>query len=788
MNRLIIISLTSILFLSGCGPINMLTRLKKTPREYSENYPIEGIKAPKGEQHKKAWVVYSDRSGGAAFVNPGGKIQSRDIDFGDAFLVIAQKRGYLQLIKYKAENVKNNNLSERKKAEYVGWVHNSRLLLSPTSVTDIRSGLKDKMITAIVDTIAIMQSDRFFKEADSVRVFSTPNLSDTSGCVGLHEIIYVLKRSVDGENSLISRSPDIDADKAKEQIVGWIPNVMLENIGRQLFVQSRLADGLPQPATLKYSPLIRAHHTDDSMVAFTSGVCMPVIDKSENRVYNIDGEPISYHQGGEIKSDLTHINVLFAIESSTKLAQQYPILLNVIQNLRTLFVSAEYRFGAVVDVGYKLERVNLTTDYTLLADSLTALANQVVNDEKNVVKPWSALAGSVEMVRNYGSQTNLIIVIGDKGDAQTESAPVELAKRLSALNCRLIGIQLYASQENIYNNFVLQLSSLIDEYAAYRTKEKRRITLFADQTCRDNVFRELSRNFYALNYPLASMSQGGVIFPEKGELIQAEVISPAIDSVLTQIRADNMLLSSSIENAFFTVGNTKDKYDSSLTEKLKLPTTALNTDFKKLYDGKWPVWYDVRQRITMPDSMMQYKLMLSDMELERLKTSLEALCAKEVDVKDTSKKKSQKSKNLCKYLEKMEQMTDYQMQALAAMQDSVEMNTVYVSTRKVRKHLYKLYMSELTQCRVCRKSNRQLKQGTLSQAHEQIFGAPSNSPLLGGILVGELKRSKMLPDNELEQLILYFKARKEEIDQKCNDQKITSSAHSYYYIDTELLP
>lgn len=757
------------------------------PREYSENYPIEGVKAPKSEQHKKPWVVYSDRGDHAAFVNPGGKIKSAEVAFAEPFLVIGTKGEYLELIKYKAENIKNNRFDERKKAEYVGWIHRSRLLLSPTSITDIRSGLKDKKITAITDSIAIMQPKRFFKEADSVHLSHTPNLSDTSGCIGLHEIVYLLKRSADGANSLISRTPDINTEQAKEQIVGWIPNVMLQHIGNQLFARTSLTDGLQQPSTLQYSPVLRAHNTD-STVVFDSGLCLPVIDKSDNKVYNIEGEAISYRQGIQLKSDLTRINVLFAIESATKLSQQYPILLNVIQNLRTLFVSAEYRFGAVVAVGDKLERIDLTADYTLLADSLTSFANQIAKSKKPALRPWSALNGSLGMLKNRGRETNLIIVIGDKGDAQSEFAPIEMSQKLSTLNCRLLGIQLYASEENSYNNFVLQLGSMIDEYASYRTKEKRRIILFADQACQANLFRELDRNFYTLDYPLASMSQGGIVFPEKGELIPAEMLSPVIDSLLTQIRSDNALLSHSIDRAFLTVGNTKDKYEVALIRKFGLSTTGLNQDFKQLYDGKSPVWYDARQKVTMPDSLMQYRLLLSESELERLKTSLEALSAKEVDVKDLSKKRSKKSKDLCQYLEQLEQMSGNQIQEESATQDSVKMDTVYVSTRKVRRHLRNFYLSELSQCRICRKSKKQLKRSTLSQAHEQIFGAPSNSPLLDRISVGELKRKNKVSDKDLEHLILYFKARKEEIDQKCNDQKITSSVHSYYYIDTELLP
>ena len=45
MKRFMIVWCVAI-FVSGCAPVNRLTRLHKLPREYSANYPIEGIRAP----------------------------------------------------------------------------------------------------------------------------------------------------------------------------------------------------------------------------------------------------------------------------------------------------------------------------------------------------------------------------------------------------------------------------------------------------------------------------------------------------------------------------------------------------------------------------------------------------------------------------------------------------------------------------------------------------------------------------------------------------------------------
>lgn len=67
-----------------------------------------------------------------------------------------------------------------------------------------------------------------------------------------------------------------------------------------------------------------------------------------------------------------------------------------------------------------------------------------------------------------------------------------------------------------------------------------------------------------LDYPYASMTQGGFLFPEKGETLSPELFTGAVDSIMSQIRADNRLLSESIDRAFATIGNDKDRFDSLL--------------------------------------------------------------------------------------------------------------------------------------------------------------------------------------------------------------------------------
>ena len=185
---------------------------------------------------------------------------------------------------------------------------------------------------------------------------------------------------------------------------------------------------------------------------------------------------------------------------------------------------------------------------------------------------------------------------------------------------------------------------------------------------------------------------------------------------------------------------------------------------------------------------MRYYLLLSDPELKQTKERLETLCAIEVDVKDTNKPKKGKVKQLCRYLKERVQSDEAETTGTPSANTESKVDTVYVSTGKIRRHLYRFYMAELRNCRICKNKRKEIKRYSLSYAHSQIFGVPANSPVLDGITVKELKKKKRLTDKELDELIQYFKERKENMAKKYGEEQITTGGQSYYYIASELLP
>lgn len=284
-----------------------------------------------------------------------------------------------------------------------------------------------------------------------------------------------------------------------------------------------------------------------------SGAFAPLIDKSANFVYNIDGQPLGYSEGQAIKQGLQNINLLFAIESGSKQAEQFPVLLNAIQNLRLLFEAGDdgfrYRFGAAVSLGGKVVTVPLTSGYQSLTDVLNGIAAAMKESGDDPLPAWSALKKALDLLDGQEQATSLIVSVGETGALHGEAmAPVITA--LKKKNCRLLGWQLYTTNSDNFNNFVLQLNDMIDAYATSRVTDKRGMILYADQFCSRNLLRDAGNNFFLLDYPGGSMTQGGFLFPEKGETLRTELFAGAVDTLLSQIRADNRLLSGSIDRAF----------------------------------------------------------------------------------------------------------------------------------------------------------------------------------------------------------------------------------------------
>ena len=134
----------------------------------------------------------------------------------------------------------------------------------------------------------------------------------------------------------------------------------------------------------------------------------------------------------KIEKDLQKINLMFVLEGKENTIQRFPAVVNAIQGLQSQLVnddSFSFRFGAVLTFNEPDSRKDpickLTPDYMELLDFLSAKAR---NAEQ--LKPtygrfgsWSGLRIGVEQFNKCPDETNILVVIGDKGSTASGQTP-----------------------------------------------------------------------------------------------------------------------------------------------------------------------------------------------------------------------------------------------------------------------------------------------------------------------------------------------------------------------------
>lgn len=806
-----------LVMMTSCAPVNRFTRIRQVPREYMMNYCGGEIKAPRTVWLKNnPWIVFSDKSGNMSYQSATGKNEMRELQFLDAFLVIGQKGEWLRTIKYNPELLKGRRLQNRKQAEYYGWINKSDLLLSQNSVTDLSSGLKNKQITVLSDTASIKTPDLFFVN-DSIQTFMDVDMAKPYSKIPFYQIVYPLKQSEDRKKTLLSKKSHVSPDSLATTICGWVDNSLLESIGQQLHVDLR---SLPDSAlwfkdradkdtlifrkaqldesqelaragkALSYSPVF-SYCEKDTTIRFKTGAFMPVVDKRDNYVLNVNGNPIYYSRFKEIEKELQKINVLFVVEGGKEAIRQFPELVNVIQGLQPLFSNRNdgfhYKFGSVLtfnETGNHEEPVvGLTDDYMQVLDFLSEKSRNIEELRPVGNGSWNALRTAVSLLEKYKKESNLVILVGETGNG-SEWADSTLVNRMAEYNCRILGFQLYGGEPDRFNNFVLQVENMIDNYAVKISRQKREIIVFADQLRKYHEYREVNKNVYCLDFPQRSMTQGWVVFPQKKENLPLDGLASSIDTLLQQVRDDNRLLTTSLYKAFAETGNFRNRPDTTLIAYHRTGTLSVKPIVKTLPTVS-PKWYLPAQPVVLPDSLSalpEYRLLLSEAEFKQLRRFINALSKYEVDYKyEAVKKKKAKKRKICDCPEDAV-LTAESMSAADTLREHK-----YASTRKVRANLQALYYLSINSGKLCKFKKKKIRNMSLADAQRLVTTCPTANPFLQAFTVKDLKKKKHLPDATLDLIVEHFKTKKAVLEEAAR-QSFISNGQTYYWIDKRMLP
>ena len=807
VKKVLFIGLVNGLFvqMTGCAPINRFTRIKKIPGEYAVNYCAGEIK-PRHTLlwfQKEPWIVFSDSEDNFTYRKPGGKVTLEELDFMEPLAVIGRKGEYLRVMKYSSETVESGKIKERKKAKYCGWIHKSKVLLTRQSVTDIRSGLKNKYLTIFTDTLMFDKAGYFF-DKDSVFTFKGGDLTSKNKMIPFYDVVYRMKLSEDGKKSLLSSVAEISVDSASQKVLGWVDNSLLRSIGQQLHVDittlpvEQLSQknkdflSLFDHTGLQYAPVL-SYTEQDSIVNLKTGIPVPVIDEGDNYVFNVNGVPIYYNQFTKLKNNLRKINVVFVLEGKELAISQIPAFANVIQTLQSVFENRDdpfvYQFGLVLPFKEKGKSssfpiLGLENDYMKLIDTLAERINNIKKIVPSESGSWQGVRKAVDLFKGCETETNVIVVAGETGSGNEKIDSV-LVRRLAERNCRLLGFQLYNGQSDNYNNFVLQLENMIDHSAGLIARNKRKMIVYTDQLRPYNEFTEHGKNAYGLDFPDRSMTQGWIVFPEKSQSLSFDGLETAVDTLLQEIKLDNNTIIGSLEKAFRQAGNYRNRFDSSLVRYFKMDTLRLpDKPFLMAFKEKIAASYVSLEAIpidSIENSGVSYKLLLSKQELDELRSFMKLLSAREVDYKSNAGKRK-KTNKICDCPPEEEEFI-----AINPV-DSVN-PPKYASTRQVRRHLMRLYLRRMKEDKYCIPKRKVLKTYSLAHSQREITTCPTENEFLTQFSVKDIKKRKIISDEMLDRLITYFKSQKDLLEGSLYGLPFfTSGGVEYYWLDEKYLP
>ena len=652
------------------------TRIKLSPQ--TQSYRIADIDIELDEGYfteNERWYVFSDRNNNATYKSPGSDMQLKKIDLLEACYVINKNDDYLELIKYNPSLLNNpkSGTIDRKSAEYLGWVHKSKLLLWRTAIKENNSKFFVKAVTCYKDE-SIFANFKKYLEKDSLMLFGSPLLNDTlkKKCA-TENLFYIFKQSDDGKQYLIGKSTQVTPDNVKLVIAGWISKDVVQFWGTRLGMEpnhdlsvdfywnefeidkSKESYGIPfyskSTDTKSKNRLeniypiqkIISAKNDSTASLIKTGVFANVLDKSKNEVMNIAGRTITYTRYKQIIKDQKNVNLIFVVDGGAENGKYMPYVSTIMQNLQMYRDTAgsfdSFKYGAVVykdDLGgscYDYTQLPLTDDYRSIAQFLKLQQERInqCNDDNITQSVFSGLKRATSLLEKNKNESNIIVLIGGAGNdfGSNSTGWSDIINRLSYVNARMLIFQTQSLSNPAYNDFVLQAKDLVLKSAANIALLKKEKMVDIRDVLKESTFAlaKSDSGVYYLDYPEKAMTQGYVVFPERGEIMSASILEHSLIGLMNKVALDNTKIESSLNRFFNTIGLLNTRIEPSLQyyysgyKNQNLPPPFLKT-FNNINKPFYiPAWFNYK---AVPDSVnnIRFGLLVSEQEYDQITQNL----------------------------------------------------------------------------------------------------------------------------------------------------------------------
>lgn len=528
------------------------------------------------------WVVYSDRDKNTAFLKKDKNESPKEMTFMEPLLVLDHHRGkrLVKVAAYSPDALLQKTPARALKS--YGWLPEDQLLLWTNALGERSSGftLKAAVVPGNGDVI---RNSAAYLQSDSAVVYSSPNFTQPrKKKVGIGQLVYVYKKSDDNRGYLIGHKPKLSLDSAEAGVHGWISSHMIAPWGERsairldgrysyqdstgLGIYNRQTDYSDEPPAVSLSDAM-----DRSVIENIFPVSLAtesnatkyftnLFDYSQNEIYNVLGQKLSYTRYREITSRSKKLNLVFAVDVSAQNRAHAPLAKSIMQDLQRRITNLAYynsvKYSVVL---YKDNPCGANVFASVLSDDMEGLFRYM--DEKTgemqcdraVGQPVNEALGTAgELLGTVPDETNVIVLIG--ATAASGSSTANATRLISGARAKLLVFQTEARPADMYNNFVLLAENTV-------TATSRNIAELNKEKTADHSFIKNRNNFslvegeqgvYSLDYPAKSMTQGFVLYPKRRETNNNALLMQALDTLLTQLTHENIQTKQSLLSYFKT--------------------------------------------------------------------------------------------------------------------------------------------------------------------------------------------------------------------------------------------
>ena len=807
-----LIACSGLVLFTACKPVNSSTKIMKTPDEYTRNYCCGEVSVPKSAERNTPWIVYSDRNMNPTFHIPGGKVKLKEVSYFEPLAVIDEEGDYVEVVKYEKGVFEGRRVKDPSKAEYLGWMPKSNLVMSSNAMTDVATGLVMKMITMVNDTTPLTSTEKFFTDGE-VTLFGEPELLNPIGTIPFQKPVFLSKRSADKDKCLVIGAENLTPLTASEVISGWISSSMLRPLGEMLYGDfsevpikkftftspySGAMFYIPKTSEIRYlrsnripnfvgvDPIYGMNEQADNSVVLKTATPVPIINDDLNLVYSLAGTPITKSFYEDLSDKLKHINIMIVFSGQREVDAKFNQYVNFLQQLDGIIRknNSGFKFRLGYYVGFDADdNTSKCMPTKNIRQALSDLekykfADGIKRKVRYTNDAWSALRGAVGMLSQYKEEQNIVIIIGENGN-QKEQIDNALVNSLVKNNCRIIGCQLYSNNGNAFNNFVLQVEDMITRSSELIAKDKKKQLVHSEQLCSNNRYKEFSENVYGLDYPKNSMSQGWVIFPKKNEALSPDLLLSVTDSTICMIEHETQSILNHISESFKKSNAWRASINPDWLKLGGYPTTfqKLSVFFQPLFPKNPVSNYPTDLKVDSKDLKNgKYMLFVTDSELDRVRQFLRDLLSVRVDTKSTGSS------------DKKEKLRSCPDMIIKNRVDVPIGQRKYKKTKKARKSMYKTYLRWAKYEKVYPQKKSKLKKMTLSKNQQEAISMFSFDPIMSSKKLSDLKRRKAIPDEQLDRLQEYLFAKQKALEDAINnDNKYEFNGQTYYTIDSSLL-